>query len=141
MKKIFTKKQIESKRRMKFGIISLHLLCCTARFCQFVDAWHHQFRWIPSSTYSGVKLNAQRQDGRTDRTDRTSQKLSSPTGTSNLKAEKDGRNVSVSMRSGTKDSKKSRGKNVFLKDQLDFKKGFAYCRIEYSSFFIESNFF
>ena len=105
---------------MKFGITSLHLLCCTARFCQFVDAWHHQFRWIPSSTYSGVKLNALRQDGRTDR---TSQKLSSPRGTSNLKAEKDGRNVSVSTRSGIKDSKKSRGKNVFLKDQLDFKKG------------------
>eukprot|EP01035_Chromulina_nebulosa_P024198 gene24198-31457_t len=82
-----------------------------------MDAWH-QSRWLSSLSNSRIstKLNVQGKEA-----DKLSiEKSTSDVRMSKSKANNDNR--SANIRNGTKESRKLKGKNVFVKDQLEFQK-------------------
>ena len=102
-----------------FVVISF--LCCSAKFVPVIDAWH-QLRWLssPSNSRISAKLNVQGNEA-----DKLSiEKSTSDVRMSKSKANNDNRTSNI--RNGTKESRKLKGKNVFVKDQLEFQKGFNY---------------
>ena len=121
---------LNNNRIMTRIIAVISFLCCSSNFFQLIDAWQHHFRWISfssNSRISSVKLYAQGLEG----ADKLSVKKSSSEVRilSTPKVRKDNR--FANMRNGTKEtnSRKSKGKNVFAKDQLEFQKGLKYLHI------------
>ena len=99
-------------------LVVISFLCCSANFLQVMDAWH-QSRWLSSLSNSRIstKLNVQGKEA---------DKLSIEKSTSDVRMSKSKANNSANIRNGTKESRKLKGKNVFVKDQLEFQKGFNY---------------